>query len=267
MRLVLAFIGIAAILIKILSMGWYVLRFHGYRLELDGNDLRVRCGLLTKVTATVPRDRIQLISVHRPLLERWLGIAHVRIETAGGGEEQEDASTTVGRRWFLPVVAEQDVSTLVSQLNPRIPSEPIPLEWQPLSHRAGSRLMRWGAIVSLAIAGAGAFLRPQWGWSLGFLALAISWWFVRRKMKSRKFASADWGVVFKSGILNLKWSTTCFDKIQSIQLLQSPFDRRWRMASLAIDTVGAGPADHTIQIDLLDEGLAREQYERISAVL
>jgi putative membrane protein len=60
---------------------------------------------------------------------------------------------------------------------------------------------------------------------------------------------------------------TFFDKIQSITLTQSPFDRRWHMAGLALDTLGAGPADHKIEIDMLDALDAQLQYDCMIAEL
>ncbi|MFN7731178.1 MAG: PH domain-containing protein [Pirellula sp.] len=255
------FVLVAALVVKLLSAAWYVLRFHGYRLEFDGEDFRVRCGLFTKVSATVPRHRIQVISVHRPWLERMVGLAHIRIETAGGGKEDEDAASTIGRRWFLPVIRERDVQGVLQVLNPKVVSTEDGCEWQALSKRAGRRVMRMGIVVSLVITVFGVVVQPIWGWIAGVLALAGFWWLAKKKLKSRKFARTPWGVVLRSGIWYRKTTLTFFDKIQSVSLTQSPFDRRWHMAGLALDTLGAGPADHKIEIDMLDASDARSQYD------
>lgn len=260
-----ALLAVAAIVVKLFSAAWYVLRFHGYRLEFDGDDFRVRCGLFTKVSATVPRHRIQVISIHRPWLERLVGLAHIRIETSGGGKENEDAASTIGRRWFLPVVREREVQGILERLNPKIVSAEDDYTWQPLSPRAGKRVMRMGILVSLMLAAIGVIVQPLWGWIAGLVALAGFWWLAMKKLKSRKFARTPWGVILRSGIWYHKTTMTFFDKIQSIALTQSPFDRRWRMAGLALDTLGAGPADHKIEIDMLDAQDAQLQYERMIA--
>ena len=88
--IVLAFIALM-LLLRVLGIGWYILRFFGYQLTEQGNDLRISCGLFTKVSATVPRQRIQLISIHRSLLMRWMQLATVRIETAGGAGSENEA--------------------------------------------------------------------------------------------------------------------------------------------------------------------------------
>ena len=50
---IVVFIGLL-LLFRFLGIAWYVLRFQGYELTRCGEDLRIRCGLLTKVSATVP---------------------------------------------------------------------------------------------------------------------------------------------------------------------------------------------------------------------
>ena len=72
-------VGLVAL--RLLSVMWCLLRFFGYCLTIDGENLRVDAGMFTKVSATVPRRRVQFISIHRSLLARWLGRASVRIET------------------------------------------------------------------------------------------------------------------------------------------------------------------------------------------
>jgi putative membrane protein len=105
------------VLLRLLGIIWYLLRFHGYRLSRCGNELRIACGLLTKVSAVVPLRRIQFISVHRPWILRWMGYASIRIETAGGsGTDKEDPASTVSRRWFAPVLPEHRVSELLGCL-------------------------------------------------------------------------------------------------------------------------------------------------------
>ena len=57
---------------------------------------------------------------------------------------------------------------------------------------------------------------------------------------------------------------TFFEKIQSLSVSQSPFDRRWKMATLAIDTAAAGPADHLIEIPYLDARFAEQEFDALN---
>jgi putative membrane protein len=125
------------LVLRMLSIVWFILRFYGYRLSVCGKELRITCGLLTKVSATIPRRRIQFISVHRTLLMRWMGLSTIRIETAGGaGIQNEDASTTVSKRWFIPVVPDDRVAQLLGELRPGLEWAEAGFNWQPLSAMA-----------------------------------------------------------------------------------------------------------------------------------
>ena len=58
----------ALVLLKLLSVAWAVFKFHGFSLSRSGDDLRTRYGLLTWISTTIPRHRIQLLSTRRTLL-------------------------------------------------------------------------------------------------------------------------------------------------------------------------------------------------------
>jgi membrane protein YdbS with pleckstrin-like domain len=56
-----------------------------------------------------------------------------------------------------------------------------------------------------------------------------------------------------------------FVNMQTVSMNQSPFDHRKRMASVAVDTAGAGSTGHRINIPFLDvavaEGILSRLYE------
>lgn len=250
-------------LLRLLGMIWYVHRFYGYQLEQVGNDFRISCGLLTRVSATVPRNRIQFISVHRPLLLRWMGLASIRIETAGGaGVENENASTTVSRRWFVPVLREEEVDELLAKLRPGmnwLECKPE-MVWHGVSPLTEKRLRRKAIIFGVIATAVGLAITRPWGWIAGPVLVPILLWLAYKKSRAKRFGRAYWGVVYQSGFLMRKMSFAFFDRIQGFNLAQSPFDRRWNMATLQVDTAAAGPAEHTIDIAYLDQDFAMQQF-------
>ena len=78
------------------------------------------------------------------------------------------------------------------------------------------------------------------------------------------FARTDQGVLFRSGVISKIVSITFFEKIQAITVNQSPMDRRWKMAKLTVDTAAAGPAEHRIDVPLLDEAFAHRELATIT---
>lgn len=252
------------VLLRVLGVGWYILRFFGYRLSLSGEDFKISCGLFTKVSATVPRKRIQFISIHSNYVSRLLGLSSIRIETAGGASsDNENATTTVSRRWFIPVIPTDDVTEMIGKLRPSLQWQPAQYDWQPLSPKAGRRMIRIAIFVSLLLAPMGCYFFGIWGCGVTLIALPILVAYAIKKSRSVQFARTAFGVVYRSGILTRKISLTFFEKIQATTIAQTPFDRRWGMATLSVDTAAAGPADHAIEIKYLDADLARNEHHQI----
>ncbi len=247
--------------LKLFSIAWYVIRFYGYQLWEVGDDLRIGCGLLTKVSATIPKSRIQFISIHRSWLGRCLGLAAIRIETAGGGgSEHENASQSVGRRWFVPVISESQIPTLIEHLRPGANWAEKEFDWQPLSPRVSKRLQRGGIMATLVLTFVAGFIWAPWGAAIGIVLLPLSLWLARRHARAMRYARSGELVVFRSGLLTRKCSCAFLDKIQVLKLSQSPFDRRWKMATLSIDTAAAGPAEHRIEVKYLDDQVAKREF-------
>lgn len=252
----------ALVLLRLLGIGWFILRFYDYRLIGRGDDLRISCGLFTKVSATVPRQRIQFISIHRSLIMRWFGMASIRIETAGGaGQSNENATESVSKRWFVPAIPEEQVAGLISVLRPELHWDESQFDFKPLSVKVGRRLSRLAIIQSLLICGIGIAATRPWGWIAGVAIFPLLWLWAAKKSKAMRYARTENGVVYRSGVLNRKTSVTFFEKIQTITVEQSPFDRRWQMARLSVDTAAAGPAQHLIQIPYLDETFAAQELQ------
>ena len=255
-------------ILRVFSAVWYVLKFYGYRLEAVDRTLHLRCGLFTKISATIPLGRVQFISVHRNWLARRFGLASIRIETAGGGgKKSEDAASSIGRKWFVPVLRYEDVPRVLAAIDPRIEFNDSSVAWQPISKDASKRMMRGWLLAALAVLCVGLFVRPLWGWIPGVLVGRFGAFYVNKKKKSRRYARTDWGIVYCSGTLVQKCSMTFFEKIQSAKMNQSPFDRRWKMGSLVVDTASAGPADHIIKIELLDADFAVHEFSQLQTAI
>jgi putative membrane protein len=256
--------GILLILLRVLGISWYLLRFFGFRLQKRGDDLQISCGLLTKVSASVPRTRIQLISVQRNLLLRWMGLTSIRIETAGSTAHGEDASKSVSRRWFLPVLADQLQPQILDSLRPNLTYQPDLYQWVKLSPKAFARRIRIIVLISILLGAIGIYYLPPWGGFVGVAALVLLGLNAYFEIRSTRYARTEEGLVFESGYLTQKTTFTFFHKFQSIRVDQSPFDRRWKMARLTIDTAGAGPAEHALAIAPLDSDFAMQEHRSLT---
>ena len=265
LALVLGFLAVVAAL-KLLSVAWTIVRLHGFVLESRGADLSARYGLLTRIAATVPRQRIQRLAIRRGPLERWLGRASVQIETAGrGGGQQggdEGGSAEVERLWLAPSIDERAIGPLLARVLPGVALEDA--EWQPLAPRAGRRILGRGLVLTALL---GTVLLVALGPRVLAVVLPIAGLVVlhaRCWPRHAAWALLPDAAVWRSGWWTRRTSIVPYEKIQVVALEESPFDRRHAMASLALDTAGAGRVGHTFVVPYLDRACAQSLSGRLA---
>ena len=280
--LLLALLAVLAFVIatRLLSVAWVIMALYGFRLERRGDDFSSSYGLLTRVTATLPRRRLQLISTHRPWLGRPWRFASVKVETAGGGASDDQQGPGSARLWLAPLVNDIDTAPLVREAMPSV--DPESVDWRPLAPSAPRRLARRNVLLVLLIAIAAFFVGgAQWGLLALPLMPAAAWlglrhirrcaWGFSRGSSKKVDQEApeqpvegelgDGGksaIFFRSGAFNQHESLVPLHKIQCVGLRQTPFDRRWQMARLVVDTAGASAAGHRVEIPYLEIDVARD---------
>lgn len=257
-------IGIAAFLfflvfVRIVSMAWALLRLYDFRLTRIGEDLRTEYGLFTKVTATVPIRRVQTITIRSGPLHRWLDRATVRVETAGGAGGK---SATHVREWLAPLIRQRELPALLQGVLPGF--DLSAMTWQPVHPRAFARAVKPGLVVT-AIVTLVAALTIGWG-AIGIVTLMLPWTIVsaRQYVRHLAWAESDEMVVMRSGWIWRQMTLARVNKIQSVAMHQSPFDRRAAMARVRVDTAGARELSHRIDVPYLDVGIARDLHQRLS---
>jgi len=257
-----AALGIALLLfVRLVSMVWAFVRLYDFRLTRMGDDLRTTYGLFTQVTTTVPIRRVQTLIVSAGPIHRWLKRATVRVETAGGVGKENTAANV--REWLAPLILQADVPELLRQAVPGL--DLSHLDWQPLHPRAFKRALKPNLIMTAFMTLLAAVV-IGWG-AVGILMLTLPWAILsaRQYVRHLAWAESDEVVVMRSGWIWQEVTIARANKIQAVTLHQSPFDRRAAMARVRVDTAGASPMAHRIDIPYLDGEVARALHHRLSA--
>lgn len=224
----------------LLLLGWGVsvlgalIGYHDFTLERVGDALHKRYGLLARREASVPLSRVQALRVEESLLRRPLGLASLQIATAGGtpGGRQRG-----GAEAFVPLARVGEVPRLVAGIFAGLDFGSLILQpVHPRSvHRSFARfaflLALPGVALALAIGPRGLLLLLLVG-----LALPLARW----QFRNRGYALLPGYVVARSGVLNRVTWIVPEQKIQTLQLADSPFQRRHGLASLTVDTAAGG---------------------------
>jgi len=265
------------VLLRLFSIAWYLVRYRGFTLRQTAEDLRAEYGLLTQVSSLIPVHRIQLVTISTTLLHRWFGRASIDLETAGASDAGSDlsgqlaASGMSSRQWLAPIVQSGRAAGLVREVLPEVDIEAV--QWKPIEARAVRRIVKRVAIlvtpVTIGFAAVLAFspipLSGLHGLWLLPVVLTTAWLMSRRWVRRTGYALTDRAIYFRSGLLGRQVSAVRFVNMQTVSMRQTPFDRRKRMASLAVDTAGASTIGHRIRVPFLDVDVAESILHRLYA--
>jgi putative membrane protein len=245
--------------IRVLSMVWSVIRLWGFQLYRVGDDLGTEFGLFTRVMATIPLRRIQTVTVRETPLHRVFKTASIRVDSAGSDGAEGGAAR---RESLAPIVNRADLPRVLREV---LPDVDVPaVIWSPVHPRGVGRAFR-ASLVLAAFLTLPFIAMLRW-WTLAWLAVLVGWAWVHAWLyvKHLGWAVGDQAVLFRSGYLWRELTVARFNKIQAVTLGESPFDRRAHMASVRVDTAGAGDASHRVDIPYLARRVADELYRRLA---
>ena len=251
------------LVIRVLSMGWSLIRLWGFRLNRVRDDLGTEFGLFTRVMATIPLRRIQTVTVRESPLHRLFKTAAIRVDSAGGTGAAERGEGRGARRESLaPIVNRADVSRLLAEVLPDV--DVAAVVWRPVDPRGFRRALR-SSLVLVILATLPFILMLRW-WTLAWLAVLVVWAWMHATLyvKHLGWAVSDQAVLFRSGYVSRELTVARFNKIQAVTLGESPFDRRARMAIVRVDTAGAADASHRVAIPYLERQTADDLYRRLA---
>lgn len=266
----LVVLGVIAffIFIRLLSIIFMVFTYYGFELTRSGDKLAAQYGLLTQFNATVPEQRIQMVSVSENVLHRYFARSAVRIATAGGNVAGQPGGGRKMLRWIAPIIDTQRVNEFLTAIQPKV-SRNVE-QWHSVAFRGWKRIVRaWSLVVIIAVAVAWIELSFHALW----LSLIMIWVviYARKTVASMRYGFSDNALIYQSGWMVQHITVVPISKIQSIELREYPFDRRTKMASVAIDLAGLDMNKHHIAIKYLERDVAEQLintlYDKVSATV
>lgn len=229
----------------------------------DGTEsvLSVESGLLTRVRHHAPLHKIQHWTLHESWLHRVFARRSLNVETAA---LQVAGHALPALSDLVPIALPAQMEALLARWLPWLQWDRI--AWQPLHPKAWRRLLFAPALLT-------ALATLALSWRLGFvglwllLLLPILTWRARRLAARCHWAATERALLWRTGWWEQRLSFAEIGKLQALQLVQSPFDRRHGMASVIADTAGASPFGHRLELHYLPEVEARALYTRLSAAM
>src|SRR5690606_38782542 len=213
-----------AALLRMLSVALALLQNWGFRLEEHGRRVTVERGLLTRLRTSAPRRRIQSWTLSEGGLHRWFGRRRQEVESAVAGDGN---SRRRGLRELAPIAPPAACDELVRHLLPGAAWPPA--RWHSLHPRAWWRLSLPGALFACVLAAALCWRFGPWGLA-GLLWLPWAVFVARQHARRAGYAVEGQLVGARGGWWSRHWRFAEIDKLQVLEVRQSPLDRWLGMA-------------------------------------
>ena len=264
----------------LLAIAGTVLAHAGFTLSRDGEYLYIRRGLLERREATIPLSRIQAVRVVEGVLRQPFGLAALRVESAGYGENA-GVSTVL-----FPLLPRREVDELLRAASPEFAGEP---SLERLPSRALRRYV-FRAILSAAplvvvvaavavfdlyaglpvpgCGGCGFGTVSLFAFEIPSSALLAPLLLVPAGFYGwLQFRDAGWtlsgGRLFvRSRVLARVTTVAPRQRLQSRSVVSSPFQRRLRLATLQARVASGGGGAEVRVVDLGTND-ARSLVERL----
>jgi putative membrane protein len=243
-----AFVAVAVLAAVVwlgLAAASSVVTDYGFTLARTGEDLVVRRGLLERREAVLPLARLQVVRIEESLLRRALGLASIRIQSAGrtGGRDE-----TAGRL-AIPVLPRVRVNQVLEELLPGAAPVPRLLLPPPAARRRSvTRSALKATLVMAAITlalwrltAAGVLAVPPALALLALPVLALAAAAGLAGYRSLGHATREGFLYARAGFAIRVTTAVPVAKAQSGSVRSSPFQRRAGLATLHVDIAGGGP--------------------------
>ena len=256
----LALFALLAVVLRLLSMLLALTQYHGFRLSEHGRRLTVERGLLARWRTSASRRRIQAWTLREGLMHRLLRRRSLEVDTAVAETENQQRAL----REVAPIATPDACAALIEHLLPK--GGWSRLQWHPLPQRSWWRLFLPTVPTVMLVASAVGWRFGAWG-ALVLLWLPWAAYKARQRAARAAYALGDELVAVREGWWSRHWRFAEIDKLQALQLVRSPIDRRCGTASVWLDTAGAGAMSPPLRIRFLPEAEARELYDTLSRTL
>ena len=286
------FVGAAALIAAsvVTTLIVAVVRDGGFVVLRAGDDLVLRRGLLGTRESTVPLRRVQVVRVTANPLRRALGVASVRIHSAGGSSGGGEGGSGAGRRAVIPLVGADEVEALLADLLadfttlPELRPHPVAARrralWRRLRRLGGWYVpgaLGWAVLASappgldlpLPDAVAQLLARDGSAWAVplavGVLAVAAQVLFAREEHRALAHGADGDIVVARHGTLSRTLSVAPLARLQGVTRLRSLFQERRGLTTVRAHVAGPGGDVVVLDAALADAEALRTILEDAAA--
>lgn len=230
----------------VVGMGFGFLSWLFTRYVIDGTELRINSGVITKASRRIPYERLQSVDIAEPLVARLFGLAELRIEMAGGKESRTSLR-------FLPLTEARDLRrVLLARAHGETEADGLVEEQRSIITVVPPQRVIIGTLLSLdflfaAIGSIGLLAGAIWfGQVIVLLGgiIPLGSWLIqivgKRVLQQWDFtlSRGDGGLRIERGLLSRTSQTIPYARVQGIAIKEPYVWRRFGWQRLEVDVAG-----------------------------
>lgn len=240
----------------LLSVIYSLSRFYGFRMERHPKGLKLTYGLFTKIQSVVPLGRVQSLRIAQPLLYQPFGYCEMFADTAGSFDAKELGATNK----LCPLASVEQIDGIGQLVFPQFHF--MHFQWRRVSPKAVLRYAIRNVLAFLFLFGMACIpARSAWPLIGMVVAAPLSYMLAVLRYRYVGYAEQDGFLAARQGIFRKQVAVVPLDRTQILFVNQSWFQRRWRLADLALTTSSPFGVLH---IENLDLDLAYSMQDRLS---
>ena len=246
-------IGIAVILLlALISVTAAFLRYHDFKLHLDGNTLRSRGGLLTRHEVSMDLGKIQTLRLQQGIILRAFRRFKMTARQARSSHRNDSS-----KNFTIPVVTEELATSLrrrfLFQEGRGLVQIPTSTHFQAISKYSMRMPALINVLLPLLVTAIAYSIEGDRETLLFLLWIPISILHIFKTWQHAGFHYTDDGLVRRSGTFGYRTVALLYRKVQRVTVSQSPLQRRKGLATLRVYM-----ASGSVRVPFIEHGLARQ---------
>lgn len=213
-------------------------KFFGFNIFLEGDKLLTEQGLLGKRKGSIPLKKLQFMAIVTNVIKRKFGYYGLELQTAGLGERKRTPESAV------PIARLDKIIRLARDIK----DFAYPDEFIKVSKKTIRRAMIRYLIALIPIAIASYFIFPGFLWA--FILTPLLYFAAVLRFQYRGYHIQDSSIIIRQGFIYQRVSIIPIEKIQTMRVISSFFQRHLGLATINIDTAGTSSFKDASIIDI-----------------
>jgi putative membrane protein len=246
-------IGIGVILLlALISIAAAFLRYHDFKLHLDGNTLRSRGGLLTRHEVSMDLGKIQTLRLQQGIILRSFSRFRMTARQARSSHRNDSS-----KNFTIPVVTQELATSLrrrfLQQEGRGLIQIPTSDQFMAISKYSMRMPILINLLIPLLVTAVTYSIEGDRATLLFLLWIPISVLHIVRTWQHAGYHYTDEGLVRRSGTIGYRTVALLYRKVQRVTVSRSPLQRRKGLATLRVYM-----ASGSVRIPFIEHKLARQ---------